>query len=166
MDYKPGQILNEKVLAGEFGVSRTPLREVLSRLEWDGLVRILPRSGTMVSEIEFPKMMNTYQIRFELEDLLGRLSTIQPTPEHLAKMEVLARDCADLFENKDERKLVDIDVKFRDLLFDAANNPVLRDISNHLYHQTLRLWFITLSRGQWKEEVRAMHEEIILTIKA
>ena len=61
---------------------------------------------------------------------------------------------------------VDIDVKFRDLLFDAANNPVLRDISNHLYHQTLRLWFITLSRGQWKEEVRAMHEEIILTIKA
>lgn len=43
MDYKPGEILNEKSLAEEFGVSRTPLREILTRLEWEKLVRVLPR---------------------------------------------------------------------------------------------------------------------------
>jgi DNA-binding GntR family transcriptional regulator len=166
LEYEPGQILNEKVLADEFGVSRTPLREVFSRLEWDGLVRILPRTGTMVSEIEFPKMMHTYQIRFEVEGLLGRLSTIQFTPEHLARMEALAAKCAPLHDHRRIRDLVDIDIEFRDILFAAADNPVLRDMSNQLYHQTLRLWLVTLSRGPWVEEVRALHDEILATIAA
>lgn len=166
LEYEPGQILNEKTLAKEFGVSRTPLREVLCWMERDGLVRILPRTGTMVSEIKFPKMMHTYQIRFEIEGLLGRLSTVQYTPEHLAKMETLAEKCRHLYEHKRIRELMEIDIEFRELLFAAADNPVLRDISNQLYHLTLRLWCITLSRGQWKEEVRAMHEEIEATIEA
>ncbi|MEW5724418.1 MAG: GntR family transcriptional regulator [Thermodesulfobacteriota bacterium] len=166
LEYAPGQILNEKVLADEFGVSRTPLREVLIRLEWDQLVRILPRTGSMVSEIEFPKMMNTYQIRFEIEDLLGRLSTPNVTEEHMARLAALETKCAALYENKDTRALVQIDLTFRDLLFSSANNPVLETISNYLYNLTLRLWIITLPRGAWAVEVEAMHHEIQETLKA
>ena len=50
--YDPGQILKEQVLAKEFGVSRTPLRTVLFRLEWEHLVKILPRTGILVAELE------------------------------------------------------------------------------------------------------------------
>ena len=74
MEYKPGEILNEQKLAKEFGVSRTPLREALTKLEWDKLVRVLPRIGSMVTEIEFQKMVNVFRIRFELEDLAGCLA--------------------------------------------------------------------------------------------
>ncbi|MBW2539794.1 MAG: GntR family transcriptional regulator [Deltaproteobacteria bacterium] len=51
LEYEPGKILNEKILAQEFGISRTPVRDVLNRLEWDQLVRIIPRTGSMVTEI-------------------------------------------------------------------------------------------------------------------
>ncbi len=160
MEYEPGQILSEKVLAQEFGVSRTPLREVLNRLEWDQLVRVLPRSGTMVAEIEFQKMMYTYQVRFELEELVGKLAAEHMTDDHVARMEALQEKCATLFHSKCRRDLVQIDMAFREILFDAACNPVLREISVHLYNLTLRLWYITLDRGLWSEEVQAVLDEI------
>lgn len=163
LEYKPAQILNEKTLAEEFGVSRTPLREVLNRLEWDQLVRVLPRSGTMVTEIEFQKMMYTYQVRFEIEDLVGKLALEHMTGEHIAQIEALEQKCLQLANRRARRELVDIDIEFRGILFDAAHNPVLTDISNHLYNLTLRLWYTTLERGNWSEEVQAMCDEIVAT---
>ncbi len=163
LEYKPAQILNEKRLAKEFGISRTPLREVLNRLEWDQLVRVLPRTGTMVTEIEFQKMMHTYQVRFEIEELVGKLAMEHMNAEHVAQIDMLGKKCSRLIDRKLPKELVAVDVEFRNILFDAALNPVLRDISNQLYNFTLRLWFITLARGKWSEEVQAMHDEIVAT---
>ncbi len=166
LEYQPGQILNEKVLAAEFGVSRTPLREVLSKLEWDQLVRILPRTGTMVTEIEFQKMMNTYQIRFEIEELVGRLSAEQSQSDYITAMNKLAKACRRLRKEKNPGELVVVDRKFRDILFKAANNPILTDIAQQLYELTLRLWYTTLERGDWSLEVDSLVEEIDQTSQA
>ncbi len=163
LEYKPGQILNEKVLANEFGISRTPLRDVLSRLEWDQLVRILPRTGTMVTEIEFQKMMYTYQVRFEIEELIGKLAGDHPGGEYLDRLDALGDACANLLESQNRKALVLTDITFRRVLADAADNPVLRDISSHLYDCTRRLWFSTLQRGSWGDEVQAVHDDILTT---
>lgn len=160
LEYKPGQILNEKTLAEEFGVSRTPLREVLSRLVWEQLARILPRSGTMVTEIEFQKMMHVFQIRFEIEELVGRLASEKITDNHLDNIDKIRKECSQILDRKNRKDLVNIDFKFRDVLYDAANNPVLRDISQHLYDLTLRLWYIISDRGDWAEEVQPLLDEI------
>jgi DNA-binding GntR family transcriptional regulator len=160
LEYQSGQILNEKVLADEFGVSRTPLREVLYRLEWEQLVRILPRSGTMVTEIEFHKMMNVFQVRLEVEALAGRLASELMTPNHLESMEQLERDCETLIDQRNQKGLAEIDFSLRRILYDAGNNPVLRDISNQLYNLTFRLWFVIMGRGDWTEEVLAVANEI------
>jgi len=93
LEYEPGKILNEKILAQEFGISRTPVRDVLNRLEWDQLVRIIPRTGSMVTEIEFSKIMNVFQVRFELADMEGRLAAEQFTPKHISTLERLRHDC-------------------------------------------------------------------------
>jgi DNA-binding GntR family transcriptional regulator len=166
LEYKPGQILNEKVLADEFGISRTPLRDVLSRLEWDQLVRILPRTGTLVTEIEFQKMMNTYQVRFEIEELIGKLAGDHLNDDYIERIDELGNGIAGLFDEPDRRGLVLVDIAFRQVLSDAANNPVLSDISRQLYDCTRRLWFITLERGPWAEEVQAMHDDIVSTKEA
>ena len=166
LEYKPGQILNEKTLAEEFGVSRTPLLEVLSRLVWEHVARILPRSGTMVTEIEFQKMMHVFQIRFEIEELVGRLAAENVTDDHLDKIDKTRQECSQLLDRKNRKDLVNIDFKFRDVLYDAANNHVLRDISQHLYDLTLRLWYIISDRGDWAEEVRPLVDEIEQTYKA
>ncbi|MGD9974922.1 MAG: GntR family transcriptional regulator [Desulfatirhabdiaceae bacterium] len=160
LEYQSGQILNEKVLAEEFGVSRTPLREVLYRLEWEQLVRILPRTGTMVTEIEFHKMMNVFQVRLEIEALAGRLAAELIQPDHLEKLDHLRQDCQALIDHRDFRGLAQIDSRFREILYDAANNPVLRDISHQLYNLTFRIWYIIMGRGDWTEEVHALTEEI------
>lgn len=166
LEYKPGQILNEKTLAEEFGVSRTPLREVLSRLVWEQLVRILPRSGTMVTEIEFQKMMHVFQIRFEIEELVGRLACEKITDHHLENIDKIQKEGSQLLDRKNRKDLMNIDFKFRDVLYDAANNPVLRDISQYLYDLTLRLWYIISDRGDWAEEVQPLLDEIKQTYEA
>ena len=166
LEYKPGQILNEKTLAEEFGVSRTPLREVLSRLVWEQLARILPRTGTMITEIEFQKMMHVFQIRFEIEGLVGRLAAENVTDDHLDKIDKIRQECSQLLDRKNRKDLVNIDFKFRDVLYDAADNPVLRDISQYLYDLTLRLWYTTSERGDWVAEVNPLLDEIEQTHKA
>ena len=55
LQYLPGEKLSEILLAEKYGVSRAPVRNALGRLEQDGLVRIKPQSGTIVSEISIQK---------------------------------------------------------------------------------------------------------------
>jgi DNA-binding GntR family transcriptional regulator len=163
LEYQSGQILNEKVLADEFGVSRTPLREVLCRLEWDQLVRILPRSGTMVTEIDFQKMMNIFQVRLELEALAGRLAAERMTPGQLESIKQLEKDCEALSDQRNRKGLAMIDFSLRQILYDAGNNHVLREISNQLYSLTFRIWFVIMGHGDWTEEVQAMANDIRVT---
>jgi DNA-binding FadR family transcriptional regulator len=60
MEYTPGQILNEKVLAKEFGISRSSIKDVLYHLEWEQFVRVIPRTGSMVTEIELKIQSDSY----------------------------------------------------------------------------------------------------------
>jgi DNA-binding GntR family transcriptional regulator len=156
--------LNEKVLAKEFGVSRTPLREVLNRLEWDRLVRVLPRTGTMVAEIEFQQIMNTFQVRLGIEEMIGKLAAEHMSEEHLQQLVELQEQCGQLFKTKDKAALMAIDRELREILNDSTNNPVLKNISEALYDLTVRLWCAVLDKGDWREEVQSVFDEIGQTI--
>jgi len=160
MEYKPGHIFNENTLASEFGVSRTPMREVLSRLEWEQLVRIIPRTGTMITEIEFQKIMHAYQARLGIEGQTGKYAAEHITPDHLTKLEILQKKCGTLFNHKNPENLAQVDLDLRSLLHEAANNPVLKEMSDYLYNLTFRLWIITLDRGNWDDEVSLFLDEL------
>lgn len=161
LDYHPGQILNENTLAREFNVSRTPMREVLNRLEWGQLARIIPRTGTMVTEIEFQKMMNAFQARLAIDGLVARLAAEHMSAASLTDLDSLAAEGERLRGNRQRKALVAVDLRFRDILHAAANNPVLGDIAQYLYDLTFRLWYIILDRGDWDEEVDALVDEIL-----
>lgn len=160
LDYKPGEILNEQKLAKDFGVSRTPLREVLTRLEWEKLVRVLPRTGSMVTEIEFRKMVNVFQIRFEIEELAGRLAAENITPEQLDEILEIKRECEQLRDAMDHKALAAIDKKLRAVVYAAANNDILTWISDFLHGQTHRLWSVMFEHGNWTGEKNAILDEI------
>ncbi len=160
MEYQPGQILNENVLAQEFQVSRSPVRNVLNRLEWEQLVRIIPRTGSMVTEIEFNKIMHVFQVRFECEVLEIQLAANQLDDSHLIRLKEIKERCAALFDNKDRKAMAAVDADLRNLIHDAAGNPVLKEISDRLYTQTFRLWYGAMDKGDWNEEVTSMVEEI------
>lgn len=160
MEYQPGQILNENMLAREFKVSRSPVRHVLSRLEWEQLVRIIPRTGSMVTEIEFNKIMHVFQVRFECEVLEIQLAANQLGDSHLILLEEIKERCAALFDDKDRKALAAVDADIRNMIHDAAGNPVLKEISDRLYTQTFRLWYGAMDKGDWHEEVGSMVNEI------
>lgn len=160
MEYQPGQILNENILAQEFEVSRSPVRNVLNRLEWEQLVRIIPRTGSMVTEIEFNKIMHVFQVRFECEVLEIQLAANQLNDSHLIVLKKIKERCAALYDKKDRKALVVVDADLRNMIHDAAGNPVLKEISDRLYTQTFRLWYGAMDKGDWNEEVFSMVEEI------
>jgi len=160
MEYQPGQILNENMLAQEFGVSRSPVRNVLNRLEWEQLVRIIPRTGSMVTEIEFNKIMHVFQVRFECEVLEIQLAANHFNDSHLIRLKEILTRCESLFDDKDRKALAAVDADLRNMIHDTAGNPVLKEISDRLYTQTFRLWYGAMDKGDWNEEVMSMVEEI------
>jgi DNA-binding GntR family transcriptional regulator len=160
MEYTPGQILNEKVLANEFGISRSPIKDVLNHLEWEQFVRVIPRTGSMVTEIEFSKVMNIYQVRFEIEAFEARLAGDRFSSKHIEKLKILYDSCTKLLHKENHKALVKIDTSLREIIHDASGNPVLAKLSDRLYWQTFRLWFTILNTRNWHEEVTAVINEL------
>jgi DNA-binding GntR family transcriptional regulator len=86
----PGQRLSENLLARKYGISRTPIREILKRLEHDGLVRIVPQSGTYVQHRSTRKIVELYQVRTYLECLAFRLAIERVSQADVKQLSTLA----------------------------------------------------------------------------
>ncbi len=165
LDYKPGLILKEQTLAEEFGVSRTPLRTVLFRLEWEHLVKILPRTGILIMELELSTITNVFQARLELEAVIGTMAAERMTRDQIAQLERLQQDCDALKGNIDPRALGDLDVANKQLFHEAAANPFLIEMSERLYSLTFRLWYfnmLKMDRTTWNIEVDAVQEDLVI----
>ena len=166
IEYEPGRILKEQALADEFGVSRTPLRTVLFRLEWEHLVKILPRTGIQVTELELNRIMNVYQARLELEEVVGRLAAERFSPSHFNKLDAIRQACDRLSHEKDTQALADIDFSIKALFLEAAGNPFLKETSDRLYALTFRLWYynmLKMNAEDWNIEVAAVKKELVET---
>ena len=165
-EYAPGEILNEKQMAVEFDVSRTPVREVLLRLEWERLVTIIPRAGIIVSKVEFHQLRDVFQTRAPLEGFLARLATAQMKAHHFQQMEEIAENCRKITHDSSKKALLEVDMAFRNVLHDAANNLSLREVSDHLYYQTQRLWHLIFDKMDWNllldDEIEYMRRSIAI----
>lgn len=163
LEYDPGQILKEQILAKEFGVSRTPLRTVLSRLEWEHLVKILPRTGIQVMELELNTITNVFQARLELEAVIGTMAAERFTKLHFNRLDACLIACEQQFNNKDPRTLAALDMDIKHLFHEAAGNPFLIEMSDRLYSLTFRLWYfnmIKMDNKGWNQEVTAIKEDL------
>ena len=163
LEYDPGQILKEQILAKEFSVSRTPLRTVLSRLEWEHLVKILPRTGIQVMELELNTITNVFQARLELEAVIGTMAAERFTKLHFNRLDACLISCEQQLDNKDPRTLAAPDMEIKHLFYEAAGNPFLIEMSDRLYSLTFRLWYfnmIKMDNKGWNQEVMAIKEDL------
>ena len=164
LEYEPGQILKEQALATEFGVSRTPLRTVLSRLAWEHLVKILPRTGIQVSELELNTITHVFQARLELEGVLGTLAAEHFSPEHMDELKALSQACDTLMDNKNPRALGELDLSIKQLFYAATENPFLIEMSDRLYALTFRLWYFNMKKmgnQAWNQEVASVKKDLV-----
>jgi DNA-binding GntR family transcriptional regulator len=162
LDYAPGTRLSEEALAAEFGVSRTPLRRVLARLETEGLLQSVHGVGTFVTDVEIGELAQTYRLRLELAELIGRLDATPPDPELWAEFDALAERSHALVRDPDPRRFAQLNMDFFLALLRLTGNEPLREICERLYFRTTRIWLksVFASKIDLGEEVDVFNREI------
>jgi DNA-binding GntR family transcriptional regulator len=166
LDYPPGEALREEELANEFGVSRTPIRQVLQVLEYEGLVSSRPGVGSVVTTIDLRALKEVYAFRLKLVELVGELSTPRIADATLKNLEVLLKEINDMRGCYDPKALALLYLKFHEEMMVLITNRPLARISDQLFHQTARVWLQILPELNWEDEVEAFYEEVRDVIKA
>lgn len=164
--YPPGTILSEQQLAQEFGVSRTPIRRVLLRLSFDGLVEIKNGVGTIVTQIDLKTFKEISELRMALADLMGRLSSGPVPRTEIERAERLLERARALRANPDYDEYACISNELADVLLGIIRNRPLREIMDILHYRVARTWFSLLPSLEWNDVVDALEEEISQTLEA
>ena len=137
-ELKPGERLMEIALADKLGVSRTPSREAIRKLELEGLVVMAPRKGAKVASITERDLNDVLEVRKGMEVLAISLACKRITGEELEKLEIIERDFQRLIESGNLTELAEMDVKFHDTIYHATNNQRLVQLLNNLREQMYR----------------------------
>lgn len=165
--YPPGMHLSEAALAAEFGVSRTPLRRVLNRLEFEGLVESRHGVGTIVTSIDIDELKTVYALRMRLAELIGELDPVPPTAADLTDLDALHQRCLSLRNERCAEEFARINMLFTLKLSGFIGNAPLREITERLYFQTARMWLQSEpGMDYWQEEVDAFAREIAEIVAA
>lgn len=133
-----GEELTEVSVGTDYGVSRTPVREALRRLELEGLVEIIPNKGAFVTGISPDDVRDIYSIRSKLEGLCARWAAKRITKEQLEEMEETAF-LSEYHAKKDHYdQVTELDSKFHNLLYKACGSKILAHSLSD-YHQYVKM---------------------------
>ena len=165
-ELKPGERLMEIHLANKLGVSRTPIREAIRKLELEGLVNIIPNKGAYVTGISDKDVHDIYMIRSMLEGLCVRWATEHITQEQLEELDEIILLSEYHMDKGHSDQLTELDGRFHQILYEASQSRILDHVLSdfHKYVQLAR-------RTSVKTEERAIksigeHNEILNAIKA
>ena len=164
-DIKPGERLMEVSLADQMGVSRTPVREAIRRLEAEGLVTMTPRKGTHVSELSVKDIMDVLEVRTVLDKLATDLAAKRMQPAQLKSLESVHKQYISCVERENMEGAVKKDVEFHDLIYAASGNPRLVAVAGSLREHIYRFRVIYMSGSLIAENVLNEHEEILTALK-
>jgi DNA-binding GntR family transcriptional regulator len=163
-EHAPGEPLVEAVIAQRFGVSRTPVREALRRLEQDGLLRRADR-GMVVRERSPEEILDIYEARIVLESSAARAAAQRHTPFDRMRLEKLLRACEQV-DPEDAAELVRCNRDFHRGVWEASHNETLRDLLDRLNLHLLRYPATTLTHpGRW-EQALTEHAALVEAIAA
>ncbi len=158
---KPGERLMEIQVSEELGVSRTPVREAIRKLELEGFVVMIPRRGTYVSDLSIKDINEVFEVRTALDILAAGLAAERITADELEHMERLLVELGECIEQKDIDKIVQADSEFHDLLYSASRNKRLEGIINNLREQLTRFRSLSMSYPGRLKEMMGEHTRMV-----
>lgn len=166
--YPPGTVIRETDLAEEFGVSRTPIRQVLQRLQFEGLVETRNAVGTIVTEFDLESLKDAYDVRMKVGEWVGEMATRSYTHEDILEMEGLLSRTRKLRGSRDADEYWRIANEIHKVLDRVIDNKTLQSINDSLYYLTARSWFAAVLEiwDQHIEYACAELTELIKTMKA
>lgn len=162
----PGERLMEIQLADQLGVSRTPIREAIRRLELEGLVTMLPRRGAEVAKITEKDLRDVLEVRISLEELAISLACERITDGIKNQLHDALCDFHHSIQEKDIAQIAQSDVAFHDVIFAATNNARLIQILNNLREQMYRYRLEYLKDFSTHQQLYEEHRQIYEAIAA
>ena len=164
--FLPNDALVEGELASQLGISKTPVRDALMRLEKEGLVTRVPYKGTYVSDINNQDMANIFHIRIVLEGLAIQLATDLLTEEDFQKMEKLIAEHAEALKKGDVRGVSRINTEFHNIIVNRCSNPRLQQMLHNLDDHLKRYRLLSISQGMRTEKSVPEHQAILDALRA
>lgn len=160
LDYLPGQRLSEEALAEEFGTSRTPIRRVLARLEDEGLLRSVQSVGTIVTDVDIETLGQTYRLRMELAELIGRLDPVEWSDVDIDVFRDLQRRTQTVRDCPDSKVFARINVEFFYEIMQLTRNAPYQEMSERLYFRTTRIWIKNIGELGLRDEIAIFAREV------
>ena len=164
-ELKPGERLMEIALAERLGVSRTPVREAMRKLELEGLVVMIPRRGAQVANITEKDLNDVLEVRIALENLSIENACARMTEEQLAELKKAGRYFEETIKEGNLVKLAEADVAFHEVIYKASDNRRLNQVLNNLREQIYRYRVEYLKEEETRNVLVKEHEEIYEAIK-
>ncbi len=128
----------EIALAEQLGVSRTPVREAIRKLELENFVEMIPRKGAYVAELKAKDILDILEIRALLEGFAAASAAEKMTDDEVKLLTSTLEKFEKAVTKQDRQAMIDNDNKFHDLIFQATRNNKLIDIVNSLQDQFQR----------------------------
>lgn len=164
-ELQPGERLMEVQLANKLGVSRTPIREAIRKLELDGLVLMIPRKGAEVADISEKSLLDVLEVRRALEGLAVRNVCDKITEEEIEELKQAQREFRETLSCKDVTVFAEADVKFHDIIYRITDNQRLIQLLHSLREQMYRYRVEYLKKQDSHAKLLREHENVIAAIE-
>ncbi|MEF9917858.1 MAG: GntR family transcriptional regulator [Eubacterium sp.] len=164
-ELKPGQRLMEVQLAEQLGVSRTPVRESIRKLELEGLVKMVPRKGAYVTPMSIDDLRDMMEIRRALEALSAELAAKNATVEDIEQLKKSNKGFEESALKNDESGIIEYDIKFHETIYKATHNEKLCQMINSLREQMQRIRVEYVHHIEDKTPLIGQHQIIIENIE-
>lgn len=164
-ELKPGERLMEIHLANRLGVSRTPIREAIRKLELEGLVTMIPRRGAEVAQITEKSMNDVLEVRRAMDALCVELACDRITQDELEELKKACDSFEQAVKTGDAKKIAQADVALHNIIVQATGNQRLVQLVNNLSEQMYRYRFEYIKDSSQHEnlveEHRIIYESIV-----
>ena len=164
-ELKPGERLMEIALAERLGVSRTPIREAMRKLEQEGLVVMIPRRGAQVANITEKDLNDVLEVRIALENVAIEKACARMTEEEMRRLWLAAKEFEHTIAEGNLVKLAEADVAFHEVIYQASDNKRLIQVLNNMREQIYRYRVEYLKEGETRDVLVKEHEELTKAIR-
>lgn len=160
----PGTRMMEVEMADEMGVSRTPIREAIRKLEKEGLVTIEPRRGAYASRISTQDMIEILEVRQNMEGLAAYYAALRADEDTKSDIKALAKEYEQAVKERNTADMIKIDTDFHHLIVKGSHNKILVNMVEQLQELVLRFRYLYYDNFKRGEQMPAEHEEIYSAI--
>lgn len=161
---RPYELISETDLARELNCGRTPVREALQRLKFEGFVDILPRRGALVTPIDVTRQLDLLETRRPLEEQMVRLAARRATASQREEMRRLANGLLAAIRDNDRASYLSFNKAIHEIEAAATQNQFLRQQMGVIHNLSRRFWFSFIADTDSFSEAARWHAQTLMMV--